>query len=99
MGQWMAKYGETIYGTRGGPITPRSWGVTTEKGSEIYVHILDWQDDYLVLPPLDGIKAAHWFGSGAKAELTTLKGGLLLPVPKSQRDPVDTIVVLERAGR
>ncbi|MGH9673234.1 MAG: alpha-L-fucosidase, partial [Bryobacteraceae bacterium] len=29
MGQWMRKNGESIYGTRGGPIAPRPWGVTT----------------------------------------------------------------------
>ena len=31
VGKWFNIFGETIYGTRQGPITPRSWGVTTQK--------------------------------------------------------------------
>jgi alpha-L-fucosidase len=27
IGQWMDEYGQTIYGTRGGPFKPASWGV------------------------------------------------------------------------
>ena len=26
MGKWMKEYGETIYGTRGGDVSPRDWG-------------------------------------------------------------------------
>ena len=36
------RHGESIYGTRGGPVTPRPWGVTTQKGDAVYVHLLDW---------------------------------------------------------
>jgi len=98
IGEWLQKNGATIYGTRGGPITPRPWGVTTEKGSEVYVHILDWKDGYLALPALDKVKGAHWFGSGERVEIAPLNGGMLLRIPESQRDAVDTIVVLERGG-
>ena len=31
IGAWLAKNGESIYGTRGGPVTPRPWGVTTQE--------------------------------------------------------------------
>jgi len=98
VGEWMQKNGATIYGTRGGPISPRVWGVTTEKGSEVYVHILNWKDDYLAVPQVSGIKGARWFRSGEKADITPLNGGMLLKIPERQRDPVDTIVVLERGG-
>jgi alpha-L-fucosidase len=97
MGQWMEKNGDTIYGTRGGPITPRSWGVSTQKGSTIYLHVLDWKDDYLALPNVAGVNGAHLFGTNAKLELQKLSGGLLLHLPAEARDPVDTIVVLEQA--
>ncbi len=50
MGEWLKKYGETIYGTRGGFIAPRDWGVTTQKGNKLYVHILNLKDDGLYLP-------------------------------------------------
>ena len=46
----MGRHGESIYGTRGGPVTPRPWGVTTQKGDTVYVHLLDWDDAVLSLP-------------------------------------------------
>ena len=33
MGEWLRRYGETIYGTRGGIVAPHQWGVTTIKGT------------------------------------------------------------------
>jgi alpha-L-fucosidase len=97
VGLWMMKNGDTVYGTRGGPIAPRSWGVSTQKGSDVFLHVLDWKDQYLALPDLPGIKTAHLFGSTAPLELKGLNGGLLLRLPEESRDPIDTIVVLEHA--
>ncbi len=97
MGDWVAKNGETVYGTRGGPITPRSWGVSTQKGKQIFLHVLDLNDEYLALPSLAGIAEAHLFGSNTKLKLQVLDGGLLLRIPSAVRDPVDTIIVLEKA--
>jgi alpha-L-fucosidase len=42
MGQWLDKYGYAIYGTRGGPFKPADWGVSTRKGSKVYLHVLRW---------------------------------------------------------
>lgn len=95
VGAWTAKYGETIYGTRGGPITPRSWGVSTQKGKRVYLHILDWKDEYLALPVVEGVSKARMFEGGAAAELKKVEGGMVLRLPKSGRDGVDTVVVLE----
>jgi len=94
IGEWTGKYGETIYGTRGGPISPRSWGVSTQKNGKTYLHILDLKDEYLALPAVPGTKEAHLFLGGAQLELKPLDGGLLLHIPQSVRDPIDTIVIL-----
>jgi alpha-L-fucosidase len=96
IGAWTSKYGAAIYGTRGGPITPRPWGVTTEKGGTVYVHILDWQDDILALPKLQRpVKKAALFAGGQTVKMQTVDGGTLLQLPGGWRDPVDAIVVLE----
>lgn len=50
MGEWMKTYGETIYGTRGGIVAPHDWGVTTQKGNRLFVHILNLKDKSLFLP-------------------------------------------------
>jgi alpha-L-fucosidase len=40
MGEWLEKNGDSVYGTRGGPVAPQSWGVTTAKDAAVYVHVL-----------------------------------------------------------
>lgn len=96
MGRWLKTYGATVYGTREGPISPRSWGVSTTKGNYIYLHILDWQEPYLVLPPLPRMKAAWAFDTHRKVELRAIPGAILLTVPPARPRTIDRIVVLER---
>lgn len=50
VGEWMQQYGNTICGTRGGVVAPHEWGVTTQKGNKLYVHILDLKEKTLNLP-------------------------------------------------
>jgi alpha-L-fucosidase len=98
MGGWLAKNGEAIYGTRGGPITPRPWGVTTQKGNKIYVHILDWQDPAILLPRLPRkIASANFLKDGSKAQYTESDLGLLVKIPQTAVDEYDTILVLDMA--
>lgn len=59
VGAWMAKMGESIYGTRSGPWEPadRRYGYCY-KGSTIYVHILkEYPGDTFKFPPLGNFKA------------------------------------------
>lgn len=97
MGQWLAKNGESIYATRGGPFKPRPWGAVTEKGNKFYIHILDWPDDVLAMPSLPNVRNAKLLAGGAPVELQQVNGATLLRVQQSRRDPVDTIVVVERS--
>lgn len=79
MGEWLARYGESIYGTRGGLIPPRNWGVTTQKGNTLYVHILNLQDDCLYLPLGErSMKSARKFGSTRPVRFCREKEGILL---------------------
>src|SRR6185312_8913189 len=50
VGEWLSLYGDSIYGTRGGPIPPADWGVTTQKADKIFVHVLNWSAHLLALP-------------------------------------------------
>jgi alpha-L-fucosidase len=92
MGEWLRKNGESVYGTRGGPVGARPWGVTTQKAGKIYVHVLDWRDEVLALPKLAGVKSAAVLGGG-KVGFEQVAGGTLLRLP-AERDPVDTVIVL-----
>ena len=100
MGEWLAVYGESIYGTRAGPVEPRPWGVTTQRGNKIFVHILDWQDSVLLLPRLpDVTTAAYTLNGHTKVEITKTDSGLLLKLPTRSASDYDTVVVLAQAER
>lgn len=95
VGEWLSKYGDSIYGTRGGPIPPANWGVTTQKENKIYVHVLDWNAPLLALPPIDGkIASAQRLIDGSKIEVTQNTDGILLRPPAPKADEVDRVIVL-----
>jgi alpha-L-fucosidase len=99
MGQWLGRNGESIYGTRGGPVPPRPWGVTTQKGNTVYVHLLDWEDEAIALPALGGkIASARLLAGGAPVSVREEAGSVLLRVPKAGRDALDTVVAVELAA-
>jgi alpha-L-fucosidase len=92
IGTWLGTYGESIYGTRGGPIAPRPWGVTTAKAGKVYVHLLDWPDRMLAIPSLGKpVKSARVMG-GAPVRVQALDSGLLLHLPEGGRNEIDTVV-------
>ncbi len=95
VGQWTATYGESIYGTRGGPVAPHPWGVTTKKGDRVYVHVLDAVDASLLLPPLpSAVRSATLLRGGQPVPFKSGDFGTVLTLPK-ELDPIDTVVVLE----
>jgi alpha-L-fucosidase len=94
MGEWMSKNGATIYGTRGGIVAPHDWGVSTQKGNTLYIHILEWKDKGLFLPITDQkVIAAKMFADNSKVGIVKTKGGVLLELPYAPKG-VDTIVEL-----
>jgi alpha-L-fucosidase len=96
MGTWMEKNGETIYGTRGGPVSPKSWGVTTQKGNKVYVHIMNPEDNNLLLPDFGKkIRNITLFSTGAKLKYKQDAFGITISIPVEAIDETDTILVIE----
>ena len=94
MGEWMKQYGETIYGTRSGAVAPHDWGVTTQKGNKLYVHILDLKDAALFLPLTDKkVKKAVLFKDRSPVRFTKTKAGVLLEFAEVPKD-IDYVVEL-----
>ena len=50
MGEWLKKYGESIYGTKGGPYPPNNWLASTRKENKIYLHLLNFDKNKVSLP-------------------------------------------------
>jgi alpha-L-fucosidase len=98
VGEWMARYGDSIYGTRGGPIAPADWGVTTQMPEKIYVHVLQWKAPMLALPPIKKIiKSAQEFGNESPVEFRQTNDGVVLKVPRAGKSEVDRVIVLSVA--
>lgn len=96
IGKWTEKYGETIYGTRGGPISPRSWGITTQKGNKVFVHILNAEDSNLLIPDFGKkIKSISSFVTGAKLKFKQDAFGITVALPEGIMDETDTVLVIE----
>lgn len=94
IGDWMKVYGETIYGTRGGDVTPRDWGVTTRKGDKLYVHILNLPDTGLFLPLTTAkVKSAVTFKDKTPVKFKQDKSGVLLELAGAPEE-VDYVVEL-----
>jgi alpha-L-fucosidase len=100
MGQWLAQYGDSIYGTRGGPVAPHPWGVTTQKGNKVYLHVLEWTDPVLLVPaPSNQVTSAYALKDHAKVEFSKSGDGLLLKLPPRASSDFDIVVVLETTTR
>jgi alpha-L-fucosidase len=100
VGKWLEKNGESVYNTRGGPVPPQPWGVTTRSraGNQVYVHVLDAKATAVKLPKAAGKLTSARLLHGDKVETTPDGEDLVLKLPEKGRDPMDTIVVLEKAG-
>lgn len=96
LGKWTKQYGESIYGTRGGPVAAGPWGVTTQHGSTVYVHVLDWNQPVLALAGIPrAVRSAKLLRDGSSVEFSTVKGGLVLKLSDAQPEEVDRVIALE----
>jgi alpha-L-fucosidase len=97
IGDWLKENGESIYGTRGGPF----WGfncLSSRKDNTIYVHVLKWYDDVLVLPPISKKIVSNRVFGGGKAQIEQTNKAISIRVPTEHRNELDTIIALELDG-
>ena len=97
MGKWLKVYGESIYGTKGGPFKPGETLATTRKGNVLYVHVFKNQNNALQLSGLTGykiLKAAFLKGKSLTFKQNTT-GGLTINLPDVLPDENDTVIKLE----
>lgn len=87
LGEWTSKYGESIYGTTAGPVRG-DWGVSTAKGSAIYLHVLDKNLRTLTLP-LSACEA-YCLTTDSVVEISVSRDSVTLVLPDS--DEVDRVI-------
>jgi alpha-L-fucosidase len=95
IGEWLGKYGESIYATRGGPFLPGDYGASTHRDKTIYVHVLKWTGDKLVLPVIPA-KIIHATAlTGGEVGFTQTERGIEISVPLADRSETDTVIALQ----
>lgn len=93
MGAWLKQNGETIYGTRGGPVRPHEWGVSTHVGNRIFFHVLEPESDVLNLKSWTGkIKYVKAYDNGKALNYHKVDGGLQIILPDNKGDDIDYII-------
>jgi alpha-L-fucosidase len=95
LGNWLQTHGPSIYATRAGPITPRPWGATTQRGDTVFVHVLEWNDPAIALPSWGRrVVSAKMLDGGAVVEIQQTSAGITLTLPRSPTGAPDRVVVL-----
>lgn len=101
IGQWLDKYGESVYGTRGGPIAPQPWGVATHTPTTIYLHLIDRSkaegDGWLTLTGSEDLDAGRVTAfDGGKVTVRKPAGGPLAVQIDQASDAPDIVLRVAR---
>jgi alpha-L-fucosidase len=100
MGRWLERNGESVYGTKAGPLQGLGWARTTASRrdpSTVYLHVFDWPTGgQLRVPPLGRrIGAASLVAGGDALNVESVATGeSLISAPAQAPDPIDTVVKL-----
>ncbi len=99
LGAWLAKNGDSIYGTTGGPLRPEKWGCSTSRGDTVYVHVLKRPGNRLSLPKgVVKVQSAALM-DGTPVPVKEKEDELVLDLKGAPDDPLDLIVVLKAAPK
>ena len=81
IGKWLKANGESIYGTEGGCVGEQPWGVTTQRGNDLYVHVLKNVQDVVLPLPAQNVLEAKAFADGTDIAFTHTPEGVKLHLP------------------
>ena len=93
-GKWLQQYGNSIYGTRGKVLPPQSWGVATQKGKTIYLHLLKKPElPFLLLPEFnENIASVKVMGSQQAIQWNKVKEGVFIYHAFPAGDVIDHVI-------
>jgi alpha-L-fucosidase len=96
MGDWLKIYGESIYGTMGGPYTPNELYSATRKGDKVYVHLFNVTEKEVKLPVLPGVKVVTAsVMNGGTVLLKESAGQYIVSLPAQLPDALSNVLVLQ----
>ena len=93
-GEWLKKFRESVYGTRGGPFKPNGLIASTRKGNAIYVHVLRPISGTLTLPAVSKKVNSAAVIVGGKLNFKQSEYGITIELPVGGAKPLETEVKL-----
>ena len=99
IGEWMGKYGESVYATDATGIPEQSWGVTTRNGDVLYMHLIEPLEGCPVVQlPLDRkVKSVTAMKDGQTLKYKISDGKLSVTLPETPADMDYVIKVVTSA--
>jgi alpha-L-fucosidase len=95
VGKWTKQFGHTIYGTRGGPMKPEKWGVTTQDAKHVYLHVFEKPDHGVVYVPGNfDLVSSGWLNNGHKLKCKKLQEGIEIDLSELLNFDMDQILQL-----
>ncbi|MEO8855251.1 MAG: alpha-L-fucosidase [Ginsengibacter sp.] len=99
IGDWLKKYGESIYNTKGGPYKPDSLLASTRKNNKIYLHLFQSNGNQFIVPSIPGLKILKaYFLKGSRVNFKQDEKTITLSLPDKLPNQNDAVVVLEMNG-
>ena len=68
------------------------WGGSTHKDNVVYLHVLRWPSDTILLPDIGRKVVDQIVLTGGNAKVTQTDQSIAVSVPSDQRDPLDTVI-------
>jgi alpha-L-fucosidase len=94
IGIWLTKYGDSIYATHTGPVSPMPWGVTTQRGNRLYVHVLDSATTKVSIKLPSAVTAARYHSDGTDITVQSSNGMTTLPLRPERPGEMERLIVL-----
>jgi alpha-L-fucosidase len=96
IGDWLKVNGESIYGTRPGPLQDLAWGRTTARPGKVYLHVFDWPEGGQIDLPDLPVSKAYLLADPDQVTLPLSREGsrLMIRGVDIAPDDIDTVIVL-----
>ena len=95
VGRWLELHGEAVYGTRGGPVPPGTWGVTTHRPGRIFVQLTNPEIRQLQLDPIEGrVAEARLLSSNRELEFRREGSSVKISIPSELPDSAVNVIEL-----
>lgn len=97
MGDWLKLYGESIYGTKGGPFKPNDTYSVTRKGNKLFIHVFERKSGIIELPAMTEVKVktAAFLNGSHVSYYQNASGVISINLPDQLPDENDSVIVLE----